>query len=176
MAFADADLVARVLESADPNAFAELVRRHQSPLRAFLRGMTRGDTALADDLAQETFLRAWRKLESYRNEGRFSTWLFGIAINEFRGRARRLRRLREERWDETSPEGESAAEPVTPGVQLDINEALDRLTPGERAAIILCCQNGLTHDEAARTLQCPLGTVKTNILRGKQKLKQWLQM
>ena len=173
MAFSDGDLIARVLESGDPNAFAELVRRYQSPVRAFLRRMTRGDAALADDLAQETFIRAWRKLETYRNESRFSTWLFGIAVNEFRGRARRVRRLREE---EASPGPEPAVEPVSPGLRLDLNEALLRLTLGERAAIVLCCQNGLTHDEAAVALGCPLGTVKTNVLRGKEKMRRWLQV
>src|ERR1051326_708732 len=108
VAFSDGDLIARVLEADDPNAFAELVRRYQSPVRVFLRRMTRGDEALADDLAQETFIRAWRKLESYRNESRFSTWLFGIAVNEFRGRARRVRRLREEQLDESSAGPEPA--------------------------------------------------------------------
>lgn len=92
MGFSDADLIARVLEAGDPNAFGELVRRYQSPVRAFLRKLTRGDDALADDLAQETFLRAWRKLETFRGESRFSTWLFGIAVNEFRTRLRRDRR------------------------------------------------------------------------------------
>ena len=176
MAFSDGDLIARVLESEDVNAFAELVRRYQSPVRAFLQRMTRGDAALADDLAQETFIRAWRKLETYRNESRFSTWLFGIAVNEFRGRARRVRRLREERLDEASPGSEPAVEPVSPGLHLDLNEALLGLTLGERAAIVLCCQNGLTHDEAAVALGCPLGTVKTNVLRGKEKMRRWLQV
>ena len=92
MGFTDADLIARVLAAGDPNAFGELVRRYQSPVRAFLRRLTRGDAALADDLAQETFLRAWRKLETFRAEARFSTWLFGIAVNEFRARLRRDRR------------------------------------------------------------------------------------
>jgi RNA polymerase sigma-70 factor (ECF subfamily) len=176
VAFTDAELIARVLESADPNAFAELVRRYQSPVRAFLRRMTRGDEALADDLAQETFLRAWRKLDTCRNPARFSTWLFGIALNQFRARARRVRRLCEEPLDQVGPESESAATPVPPGIRLDLNEALERLTPAERAAILLCCQNGLTHDEAALVLQCPLGTVKTNVLRGKEKLRRWLQL
>jgi RNA polymerase sigma-70 factor (ECF subfamily) len=176
VAFSDGDLIARVLESGDPNAFAELVRRYQSPVRAFLRRMTRGDAALADDLAQETFIRAWRRMETYRKESRFSTWLFGIAVNEFRGRARRVRRLREEQLDEGSAVAEPAVEPVSPGLRLDLNEALLRLTLGERAAIVLCCQNGLTHDEAAVALGCPLGTVKTNVLRGKEKMRRWLQI
>jgi RNA polymerase sigma-70 factor (ECF subfamily) len=73
--FSDAHLITRVLRAGDPNAFGELVRRYQSPVRSFLRRLTRGDEALADDLAQETFLRAWRKLETFRAEARFSSWL-----------------------------------------------------------------------------------------------------
>ena len=175
MGFSDANLIARVLEAGDPNAFGELVRRYQSPVRAFLRKLTRGDDALADDLAQETFLRAWRKLETFRGESRFSTWLFGIAVNEFRTR---LRRDRRHLWED--PGGQSAApEPTTnpslQGLRLDLDEALSRLTLPERTAILLCCQHGLTHEEAAQTLRAPLGTVKTNILRGKEKLRRWLK-
>ena len=88
MSFTDTDLIARVLSREDHNAFGELVRRYQSPVRAFLTRMARGDSHLADDLAQETFLKAWKKLSSYRGGARFSTWLFGIAINEFRAAAR----------------------------------------------------------------------------------------
>ena len=174
MGFSDAHLIARVLQAGDPNAFGELVRRYQSPVRSFLRKLTRGDEALADDLAQETFLRAWRKLETFRAEARFSSWLFGIAINEFRAR---LRRDRRHPWDELggqAPVPEPAVEASPAGLRLDLDEALLRLTLPERAAILLCCQHGLTHEEAAQSLHSPLGTVKTNILRGKEKLRRWL--
>ena len=174
MAFSDADLIARVRESGDPSAFGELVRRYQSPVRAFLTKMTRGDAALADDIAQETFLRAWRKLDTFRSEGRFSTWLFGIAANEFRNRLRRERRR--ESPKDLSSDAETTVEMPAPGLRLDVNDALLRLTPAERAAIVLCCQNGLTHEETAQALDCPLGTVKTNISRGKEKLRRWLEL
>jgi RNA polymerase sigma-70 factor, ECF subfamily len=59
-------------------------------------------------------------------------------------------------------------------LRLDLTEALKRLNSNERAAVVLCCQNGLSHDEAADALGCPLGTVKTNVLRGKEKLRKWL--
>ena len=93
MSFTDADLIARVLSREDQNAFGELVRRHQSPVRAFLARMTRGDSHLADDLAQETFLKAWQKLKTFRGDAKFSTWLFGIAFNEFRGSARKRKEV-----------------------------------------------------------------------------------
>ena len=104
MSFTDADLIARVLSREDQNAFGELVRRYQSPVRAFLARMTRGDAHLADDLAQETFLKVWQKLQTYRGGARFSTWLFGIACNEFRMASRRRKELAWEEADEATME------------------------------------------------------------------------
>ena len=174
MSLTDADLIARVLTREDQHAFAELVRRYQSPVRAFLSRLTRGDAHLADDLAQETFLKAWRKLHTYRGTARFSTWLFGIACNEFRTVARQRKELALEDIEESPPEPGSMAIDSPGGLRLDLTEALKRLHSNERAAILLCCQNGLSHEEAAEALNCPLGTVKTNVLRGKEKLKRWL--
>src|SRR6186713_1816105 len=77
----DAQLIARCLVGDDRHAFAELVKRHQSAVRACLRRLTAGNHALADDLAQETFVQAWRGLKSFRQEARFSTWLYRIATN-----------------------------------------------------------------------------------------------
>lgn len=176
MAFSDADLIARVLLHEDENAFAELVRRYQSPVRGFLLKMTNGDAHLADDLAQETFLKAWRKLDTFRGGGRFSTWLFGIAHNQWRmhARARRETALEELADPPAEPQTEDGA--TQSRLRLDVNEALKTLSPAERAAIVLCCQNGLTHEEAARALDCPVGTVKTHILRGKEKLRRRLAL
>jgi RNA polymerase sigma-70 factor (ECF subfamily) len=173
VSFTDADLIARVLAREDHNAFGELVRRNQSPVRAFLTRMTRGDAHLADDLAQETFLKAWQKLQTFRGTAKFSTWLFGIAFNEFRGAARKRKELSLDDADNL-PE-EPAAVRDHP-LRLDLTEALKLLNSNERAAVLLCCQNGLSHEEAARVLDCPLGTVKTNVLRGKEKLKRRLSL
>ena len=176
MSFTDADLIARVLLHEDHNAFGELVRRHQSPVRAFLARMTRGDVYLADDLAQETFLKAWRKLSTFRGGSKFSTWLFGIAFNEFRGAARQRKELALEDLAELPPELETLSAAANSHLRLDLTEALKQLNSNERAAVLLCCQNGLSHEEAAQVLDCPLGTVKTNVLRGKEKLKRHLSL
>jgi RNA polymerase sigma-70 factor (ECF subfamily) len=175
VSFTDADLIARVLSHEDQPAFGELVRRHQSPVRAFLARMTQGDAHLADDLAQETFLKAWQKLRTFRGDARFSTWLFGIAFNEFRSAGRRRKEFAWEDTDIPSEPEEPAAASHT-HLCLDLTEALKLLNSAERAAVVLCCQNGLSHEEAARVLDCPLGTVKTNILRGKEKLKRRLAL
>ena len=85
----DAELIARVVVHDDRHAFSELVRRHQSAVRATLRRLTAGNHALADDLAQETFMLAYRNLKSFRQEAQFSTWLYRIATNAFLADARK---------------------------------------------------------------------------------------
>ncbi len=168
----DADLVARVLLEDDHHAFAELVRNHQSPVRGLLRQLTRSDLALADDLAQETFLRAYKNIRSFRGEAKFSTWLYRIAYNCFREDARKRKEL--VGIDESQLEAEQDPQTVDPALKHDLMQALQLLPLHERSAILLCCQNGLSHDEAARVLEIPLGTVKTNVLRGREKLKKML--
>ena len=93
MPLTDADLVARVLVDDDHHAFAELVRHHQSAIRGLLRQLTRSDLALADDLAQVTFLRAYKHLPSYRGGANFSTCTYRIAYHCFRAAARKRTEL-----------------------------------------------------------------------------------
>ena len=82
-----------MLSHDDRHAFTELVRRHQSSVRASLRRLCAGNDALADDLAQETFVLAWRKLASFRQEARFSTWLYRIATNCWLADARKRKEV-----------------------------------------------------------------------------------
>lgn len=172
MELTDADLVARVLVDDDQHAFGELVRRHQSPVRGLLRQLTRTDIALADDLAQQTFLRAYKNIRSFRGEARFSTWLYRIAYNCFREDARRRKEL--VGIDEEQLQTQQDPQVANPALRHDLMRALSLLPLNERSAVLLCCQNGLSHDEAARVLEIPLGTVKTNVLRGREKLKRML--
>ncbi len=172
MPLSDADLVSRVLLDDDHHAFAELVRNHQSPVRGLLRNLTRGDLAAADDLAQETFLRAYKNIRSFRGEAKFSTWLYRIAYNCFREEARKRKEL--VGIDERQLEAEPDPHTVDPALKQDLMHALQLLPLHERSAVVLCCQNGLSHDEASRVLDIPLGTVKTNVLRGREKLKKML--
>jgi RNA polymerase sigma-70 factor (ECF subfamily) len=177
----DAQLIARALVTDDRHAFAELVRRHQSGVRACLRKLTAGNHALADDLAQETFVLAWRNLKSFRQEARFSTWLYRIATNCWLGDARK--RKEELLGDRVEAVADDDAAGAATGdamhadharassLKLDLERAMRVLTDAERAAIVQCYHNDLTHEEAAYVLGCPVGTVKTHVLRGKQKLK-----
>lgn len=172
MSLPDADLVARVLVDDDHHAFAELVRRHQSAVRGLQRNLARGDEALADDLAQETFVRAYKNIRSFRGEAKFSTWLYRIGYNCFREWARKRREY--VGVDEARLEAEQDPSTVDAALRHDLAHALQSLPLHERTAVVLCCQNGLSHDEAARVLDIPLGTLKTNVLRGREKLKKLL--
>ena len=172
MELTDAGLVARVLVDNDQHAFGELVRRHQSSIRGLLRQLTRGDAALADDLAQDAFVRAYKNIRGFRGEAKFSTWLYRIAYNVFRENARKRKEL--VGIDEAQLHAEVDPQTSDPGLRHDLMNALANLPLHERTAVTLCCQNGLSHDEAARVLDIPLGTVKTNVLRGREKLKKML--
>jgi RNA polymerase sigma-70 factor (ECF subfamily) len=174
-AVSDAQLIARVLVQDDRHAFGELVRRHQSAVRASLRKLTGGNHALADDLAQETFLLAYRNLKSFRQEAKFSTWLYRIAYNAFLGDLRKTKELPlpdDENIDDAAMPDDTAV-PVAraAALSIDLQRAMAVLTDAERAAIVQCYHNDLSHEEAAFVLGCPVGTVKTHILRAKQKLK-----
>lgn len=169
----DSELIARVLVSDDHAAFGDLIRRHQSAVRNFLRHLTAGDHALADDLAQETFVQAYRGMVRFRNASSFPTWLLGIAHNHWRNARRRQRTVPVE------PEDLAVLEPVPSPALLsdlrhDLGHALHSLTTEEQAALHLCYQQGLSHSEIAGVLDWPLGTVKTHINRGKDKLRPLL--
>ncbi len=180
----DAELIARVVVQDDRHAFSELVRRHQSAVRATLRRLTAGNHALADDLAQETFLLAFRNIATFRQEARFSTWLYRIATNAYLADARkRKEELLGDRDAEVPADDDGESSPADGHVpdparaatlSLDMDRALAVLSDGERAAIVQCYHNDLSHEEAAQVLNCPVGTVKTHILRAKQKLRSRL--
>jgi RNA polymerase sigma-70 factor (ECF subfamily) len=168
----DAALIAAVLERDDRGAFAELVRRHQSQVRSVLRRLCKGDDGLADDLAQETFVLAWRSLRHFRFEARFSTWLYRIAVNAWRSEARRKREVLMEIEDDALPLAmEQYGQMPDVAASVDLARAMAELSDGERAAITACYYADLSHEEAALALGIPVGTVKTHILRGKAKLR-----
>ncbi len=167
----DAQLIARAIVGDDRHAFAELVRRHQSAVRACLRRLTGGNHALADDLAQETFVLAWRHLARFRFEARFSTWIYRIAFNAWQSEARKRRELTLDLDDDAPPSPEAVEEMPDVASRVDLERAMALLSDGERAAIAACYYADLSHEEAAEALGIPLGTVKTHVLRAKAKLR-----
>lgn len=172
----DQALVARVRLGNDPRAFEQLVRRHQGMVRAQLRRLCHDDHAAADDLAQEAFLLAWRKLGQFRGDARFSTWIYRIAYTCF------LQACRKKSW--LPGAGDDSGTVLLPSpasaidrhmdLQMDLDRAMQRLSVAEQTVLLHCVQLGLSHEEAADVLAMPLGTVKTHALRGKAKLKVWL--
>jgi RNA polymerase sigma-70 factor, ECF subfamily len=168
--FSDGDLIVRVQTNSDRNAFAELVRRHQSPLRASIRKMTNGQIELSDDVAQETFILAWQKIKLFRFEAKFSTWLYRIAFNVWQSDVRKKHEILLD--TEIMPEPEPVqSEAGHTGMKRDLERAMETLNDAERNAILQCYYNDLSHDEAAYVLGIPLGTVKTNILKAKEKMR-----
>ncbi|MFK2901573.1 sigma-70 family RNA polymerase sigma factor [Dyella jejuensis] len=140
-------------------------------VRAQLRRLSRGDEAAADDLAQETFMLAWRNLDKFRGEARFSSWLYRIAYTCFL-QANRTPMRHDPLNDETM---EQLQAPIhAADLQLDLERAMRQLSEAEQVVLLHCAQMGLSHEEAAYVLGMPLGTVKTHATRGKAKLKAWL--
>jgi RNA polymerase sigma factor (sigma-70 family) len=168
----DAPLIARVVADDDRHAFTTLVRRHQSAIRGFLLRLCCGDGALADDVAQETFLRAYQRIGSYRSEGGFDSWLFSIAYRAFVSEKRRRHWSAEELREEPEAVESSAQGPEEAAA--DIARAMRHLREPERACLSLCYQWGMSHQEMANVLDYPVGTVKTHIARGKEKLRAHL--
>lgn len=168
----DQALVARALFGDDRRAFDQLLRRHQGMVRAQLRRLLHGDAAAADDLAQEAFLLAWRKLGQFRGEARFSTWLYRIAYACFLQARRRQSLPSDDGGGETAEQLPAPAPAVD--LQMDVERAVRRLSAAEQTVLLHCVQLGLSHDETAYVLAMPLGTVKTHATRGKAKLKAML--
>lgn len=167
----DQALVIRIRLHDDRQAFEQLVRRNQGMVRAQLRRLLHGDEAAADDLAQETFMLAWRKLDQFRGDARFSTWLYRIAYTCFL-QVHRAPARHEAIDDEAMERLQAPAQRID--LRLDLESAMQRLSAAERTVLLHCTQLGLSHEEAAYVLAMPLGTVKTHATRGKAKLKTWL--
>jgi RNA polymerase sigma-70 factor (ECF subfamily) len=177
MSFDDADLIARVLARDDRNAFAELVRRHQSAVRGLLRKLTGGDHGRADDLAQETFLRAYRGLGGFSGETRFLAWLFRIAYRTFLTDLRARKKTPLAATEPDPSEELPAAEELlaeTVARRHDLTRAMGRLRPEERAVLALTYGQDISHEEAAVILEWPLGTLKTQVMRAKEHLRKCL--
>jgi RNA polymerase sigma-70 factor, ECF subfamily len=168
LALAEESRVVALAQAGDPHAFAELVHRRQSGIRNLLRRLSR-DESLADDLAQETFLHAWRKLNRLRAHGAFGAWLRQIAVSIW------LQHMRSSTTF-TELEDEMSAEPIHSATcaALDLDSALARLAPEPRLCVVLSYHEGLSHGEIAEATGMPLGTIKSHILRGTKQLRALL--
>ena len=169
----DTELALRAAVSRDPRLFGQLVRMHQSRVRNFLRRLAR-DESLADDLAQETFIKAWDRLGSYVGKGRFGAWLMTIAYNEFlqgRRKARQDQKLARQLEDSMLSEQAPSSQPAPDGAGSDLERVLAVCSEPERLALTLGYGFGMSHGEIAEITGMAVGTVKSHISRGRARVQ-----
>lgn len=161
----DTDLI-QLAYAGVQSAFGELVKRHACAVRGHLRRMG-AQPADADDMAQETFMAAYEHLSDYRFDGAFQGWLKRIASRRY---LRKVRKSARYIWvEDMTPYDEATTEPEHRAHNLD--GALERLSAAERLCVTLNFGGGLTHQEIADEIKLPLGTVKSHIRRGLDRLK-----
>lgn len=160
----------------DPAAFALLVGAYQRMIHAITYRMT-GSMSDAEDLTQETFIRAFQQLDSYRGESKFSTWLGRIAVNlTLNWRSREGHRGDvHERWAKDAMVEPGAQDEFPDELSRRVQAALQRLPAAQRAAIVLTVYENQSHAEAARALNCTEATVSWRVFAARQKLKRWLK-
>ena len=171
----DLDLVDRC-RRGDAGAFEELYRLHSGRLFNLVFRMAGPDTA--DDLLQEVFLLAYRKLALFRGESSLGTWLYRLATNHcldhLRGRQRQMGRGTESLDDEDAAEPASLEPIGAPITRRDLERAIEQLPPGCRAAFLLHDVEGFEHQEIARILGVAEGTSKSQVHKARQKLRALL--
>jgi len=165
-------LVAQAVSAQDTAAFGELIRRHQSQVRNFLRKLT-GDLSAADDMAQDCFLHAWNKLQTFTGRGSFIGWLLKIAYTTFLQSKRKSKRYLEV-LDEATYVAQTESRSYTPRQDeiSDLDKLLAVLNEDERAIMIMSYACGLSHREIGDATGLPVGTVKSVIFRGKEKIRK----
>ena len=171
MSSEDRELVAQVVAGNDTKAFGELIHRHQSQVRNFLRRLT-GDMSLADDLAQDCFLHAFNKLSTYSGRGSFPGWLLKVAYTTFlqsKRRSKRYAEILEAAGQMADSQGKSYT--VHSEELGDLEKLLAVLEEQERAVMIMSYGCGLSHREISEATDMPVGTIKSLIHRSKEKIR-----
>lgn len=167
---------ARLVASArrgDSRAFASLVSAHQQAVRGFLRRFT-GFWSDSDDLAQEAFVIAWSRLDRFEGRSSFRSWVCGIGYRLARDARRAEKRAlaRDSDWATQGDVSETGA-PLEDRIALE--QAMAALPDDQRAAVALCLGEGFSHGDAAEILKLPLGTVKSHVTRGRERLLRALE-
>jgi RNA polymerase sigma-70 factor (ECF subfamily) len=154
--------------AGERRAFGELVRRHSSGVRHLLRRMG-AQAAESDDVAQDAFLAAFERIAEFRGEGTFAGWVKRIAARQYLRRLQREKRLSAIAAEGGNEEADTAAGDADH--RIDLDEGLKMLSAAERLCVSMCYGAGLSHGEAADALNLPLGTVKSHVKRGLEKLR-----
>lgn len=168
----DISLVAQVVVFKNAKAFDELVKKYQSPIRRFFLNLTCGDSELSDDLAQDTFIKAYTNIASFKNLSSFSTWLYRIAYNIFYDYIRSRKETND--LDAREVDGISSVEQDNLGQKMDVYQSLKTLKEIERTCITLFYMEDVSIEKIAGITGCPVGTVKSHLSRGKEKLANYL--
>ena len=160
--------------NGDDAAFGELVRRRQEAIRNLFRRMTQ-DPTLADDLAQQAFVVAWKSIRSLKSPSAFGAWLRKLAVNCWLQQARLKKH--EVALDDSGAAESGAVEGQsisTAAERLDLDRALAALPPDARLCVVLAYSEGMSHAEISDSTAMPLGTVKSHITRGASRLRELL--
>ena len=168
----DISLVAQVVVFKNTKAFDELVKKYQSPIRRFFLNLTCGDSELSDDLAQDTFIKAYTNIASFKNLSSFSTWLYRIAYNIFYDYIRSRKETND--LDAREVDAISSVEQDNLGQKMDVYQSLKTLKEIERTCITLFYMEDVSIEKIAGLTGCPVGTVKSHLSRGKEKLANYL--
>ncbi len=162
-------MIVALARKGDRFAFSELVQRRQSSIRNLMRRCCRDDS-LADDLAQQVFLKVWLKIHSLKRVDAFGGWLRRVAISVWL-----LHRRKKDALHEADELAEwELSQHDSPGEGMDLDQALATLPGKVRLCIVLSYQEGLSQVEIADLVGLPLGTVKSHIRRGTKRLRQVL--
>jgi len=168
----DLSLVTNVVMLHDRKSFDLLVKKYQSPIRGFFLRQTMGDVLLSDDLAQDTFVKAYTHLTSFKGTANFSTWLYRIAYNVWYD----YTRSHKETLDiETPAIARKNAQGESVGLKMDLLKALQILSENERTCITLQLMDGFSIDKIADVTGMAQGTIKSHLSRGKNKLASYLK-
>ena len=168
----DISLVTQVAVFHNKKAFDQLVRKYQSPVRRFFLNQTLGDVQLSDDLAQETFIKAYVNITKFRGISSFSTWLMRIAYNVF------YDDVRSRHQTDDVDTSKAAVLQTTTGsdtLKMDIYAALALLKPDERTCITLQLIDGYPIDQISKITGVGENTVKSHLKRGKDKMADYLK-
>jgi RNA polymerase sigma-70 factor (ECF subfamily) len=164
----DAELVARFLCDRSPAAFHALYARHAGGLFRFALRLAGGDAPLAEELAQEAWVRGIEGLPRFAFRSSLRTWLLGCVLNCWREHRRRSARTG------PLPLPEPAAPARLPWLALDLERAIAALAPGQREVLLLHDVEGYSHTEVARMLEIDAGTSRSQLLRARRAVRQGL--
>jgi len=168
----DLSLITQVAVFHNKRAFDQLVRKYQSPIRRFFLNQTLGDSQLSDDLAQETFIKAYVNITKFRGMSSFSTWLMRIAYNVHYDYVRSLHQTDD--IDNSAAVRQSSSSGDS-NLKMDVYVALALLKPDERTCVTLQLIDGYPIDQISKITGIPENTVKSHLKRGKDKMANYLK-